>query len=205
VRIRVPLLMAAATVAFSLALLMPAAEAGTGPLGFGTVCNTETDPLQLCLSANGTLDDPVYGKDYSSTAKAEDGDVQAADECAGADVVTDTSTEQCPFTTGSDWNNQYKGDLIVSIFGGPSDLTYTTEPIGPQNSDVLAQEDPGETGYEWVLVPAGTANQYYIVSVHYSVKGSSAHLCADGANAEIVVTPSWLGAGACTWVLPPAS
>lgn len=198
---RRPVLAGVVTACVSVALvLVSAVPAMASPLGTGPVCDDES-PYQICLSANGTEGNNVYGKTYS-TDKEEHTTVAAANVCAGTDVV-DGGNTTCPFAQGSGHlNDKYQGDTIVQMYNSDENNMYYLGYEGT-GADGMVQGKKG-TGYMWVLAPVSQgSSKYYLINVAISGDNQAPWFaCSFGANQAVLLSSSFLGGGACEWSFP---
>jgi hypothetical protein len=204
VKIRRAFLAIAAAFALSAAVLAPsgAAMAVPSPLGTYPVCDGSA--AQLCLSANGTLNYEVFGKYAQAGDNQEETTVSAANVCGNTDVV-DGNGSNCPFVNGSGFNTAYAGDLIVQLHNTYENNRYflatDQDGIGSPGAYAMQQGAQGDTGYEWVLAPAGTAGWFYLISVYLSDgNGTEQHACTGGVadpNSTIYLSSNWASDGSC--------
>lgn len=179
-----------------------AAMAVPSPLGTEPVCDGTISTL--CLSVNGTTGDLVYGKYLQAGDNQEATTVSAANVCGSTDVV-DGNGSNCPFVSGSGFNTQYAGDLVVRLHNTDENNVYMIghafDGIGNQYDYGMEQGAEGDTGNEWVLAPAGTAGWYYLINVYLSgANGTEQHACTAGhldPNGNMYVASTWASDGSC--------
>jgi hypothetical protein len=186
---------AAAAVMTAATLALPALPASaSSPLGTTNICDQQSTPL--CLSANGTIGNWVYGKTYANDHEQAT-TVAAANVCGGTDVVDGNHTN-CPFVVGSGYNNQFRNDVIVQIYNAQEGPVWYTSGI----STGMRQAGGADSGYLWVLSPAADGNYVLVNVLDTNANPFQAQACAQSANQPITVQDTWSGGGACTWTLP---
>jgi hypothetical protein len=163
------------------------------PLGTDPVCDNET-PYQVCLSANGTSGDFVYGKVLDSGSRQQHTTVSAALVRGGTDVVDGNGTN-CPFKSGLGLNAKYgqRGDIIIDMHNSDENGVYY---LGTNAGfEDIVQGASAGAGHEYVLDSAG-GGFYYLINVSVSnTDGQAIFACSQGPNSFILLTGDFLRRG----------